>query len=182
MVKKINRSGTRRILALVLLVALGVFLPGCVPASGPAEPEVPEAREAAFIAQYIRTNGYHEDVEYPVVTVIRTREELEAYREANADRYDLSQWDVSERYDEAYFESNALLLVLLEEPSGSNRHEVRSVLLLDDGMEIGIDRILPEIGTTDMAEWHIFIEIAAEDLVEGEIAVRFEDKEATAEE
>lgn len=182
MTKHIERKRFRGIAALVLLAALAAFLPGCGPAPGPEEPETPETREAAFIAQYIRTNGYHEDVEYPVVTVIRSPEELEAYREANEDRYDLAQWDVAERYDASYFEANALLLVLLEEPSGSNRHEVRGVTVGENGIEIGIDRILPEIGTTDMAEWHIFIEIAAEDLVSDEIAVLFEDKEATAEE
>ena len=91
------------------------------------------------------------------VTVIESVEALNSYYEENQDRYDLAQWDVTERYDEAYFSENVLLLVLLEEGSGSNRHEVTAVMKQEDGMEIAIDRILPEIGTTDMAEWHIFI-------------------------
>ena len=32
-----------------------------------------------FVPQYIRTNGYHKDVEYPVVKIIRSVDGLKAY-------------------------------------------------------------------------------------------------------
>ena len=48
--------------------------------------------------------------------------------------------------------------MLLEEGSGSVRHKVESVIIgTDDICYISIDTIVPEVGTDDMAEWHILI-------------------------
>lgn len=135
---------------------------------------LPRTEACKFKAQYSRTNGYHEGVEYPIVKIIRSVDELKAYYEANQGRYHLGRKDAAyanepigfldacDRYDEAYFEEQMLILVLLEEGSGSVRHEVKSVELTEeDGktqMTIRIDSITPDICTDDMAEWHIFIE------------------------
>lgn len=124
-----------------------------------------------FGAQYIRTDGYHEFVKYPVVKIIRSVRELNAYYEANKERYGLGRrdnvasdmtigfLDACDKYDGAYFEDHILIMVLLEESSGSNRHQVRSVHMSAGGQCcIYIDRIIPEAGTCDMAQWHILIE------------------------
>ena len=124
-----------------------------------------------FNARYIRTNGYREDVKYPVVKIIRSVGELNAYYEANKEGYSLGRndnvysdttigfLDACDKYDDAYFEDHILIMVLLEEGSGSIRHEVQSVNVSADGQCcIYIDRIVPEVGTCDMAEWHILIE------------------------
>jgi len=123
---------------------------------------------ADFNARYIRTDGYYEGAEYPVVTVISTKEELDKYCEKYETRYDLiSQSSASsgastgflgvvENYTESFFESNFLVIVLLEENSGSVRHEV---LRVAENGDIAIKRLIPEIGTADMAEWNIIIEL-----------------------
>ena len=41
--------------------------------------------ECDFSAQYIRTDGYHEDVRYPIVKIIRSVHELNDYYEKNKD-------------------------------------------------------------------------------------------------
>ena len=130
------------------------------------------SRECGFSAQYVRTNGYHEDAQYPRVAVIRSVAELEAYYEANKDFYYLEKredpasdstigfLDACEKYDDAYFEDQILILVLLEEGSGSIRHDVTAVTVDGDGnMTISINTIVPQAGTADMAEWHIFVEV-----------------------
>lgn len=114
-----------------------------------------------FDAQYIRTNGYHKDVQYPVVRIIRSAGELNAYCEANKNEYSLERnfLGACNKYDDAYFEDKILVMVLLQESSGSNSHKVRSVNVGGDGQcYIYIDRIVPEAGTCDMAQWHILIE------------------------
>lgn len=127
----------------------------------------------SFSAQYIRTNGYNENTDYPIVTVIRSRKELKSYYRKNKKYYDLERkdkiysdttggfLDACDKYTDEYFETNSLILILLEEGSGSNRHEVQNVYLdaQNSSWEITIDRKVPEIGTCDMAEWHIFLEI-----------------------
>lgn len=124
-----------------------------------------------FTPQYIRTNGYHEDVEYPVVKIIRSVDELNSYYNENKEKYSLERredpasdstigfLDACDKYNAEYFEDQILVMVLLEEGSGSNRHNVDNVKLGSDGkLYISIRSIVPEVGTCDMAEWHILIE------------------------
>ena len=133
--------------------------------------EIPEGVAVNFDVQYIRTDGYHEGTEYPDVKIIRSVDELNAYYAVNKDKFDLERkdkvysdttigfLDACDKYDEAYFENQTLVMVLLEEGSGSNRHEVDNVKLGSDGkLYISINTIVPEAGTCDMAEWHILIE------------------------
>ena len=132
--------------------------------------DVPLSPTIDFEAQYIRTDGYNENVRYPVVKIIRSVRELNAYYEENKENYNLERrdtvysdapmgfLDACDKYDDAFFEDRILIMVLLEESSGSNRHEVQSVHMSTDGKcEISIDTIVPEIGTADMAQWHILI-------------------------
>lgn len=124
-----------------------------------------------FGVQYIRTDGYHEDVAYPVVRIIRSIDELYSYYNANKEKYDLDRkekvyadstigfLDACNKYDEAYFEKQILVMVLLEEGRGSIRHNVQSFSKGDDGIYyVNIDTIVPEMSTDDMGEWHILVE------------------------
>ena len=157
-------------------------------------PQTDDIKECEFSARYIRTNGYHDGVRYPVVTVIHSVDELNAYYEANKDKYSLERrtgtiysdstigfLDACDKYDEEYFESQILLLVLLEEGSGSVRHKVEWVATNDDGIVVDITTIVPEVGTDDMAEWHILIEPEAGVLAEDadDITVFIDGKDAT---
>lgn len=133
---------------------------------------VPDGSSLNFNVQYIRTNGYHEGTEYPAVKIIRSVDELNAYYKANKDKYDLERHgtvysdttigflDAVDKYDETYFENQLLVMVLLEEGSGSVRHNIESVIKgTDNACHINIDRVVPEMGTDDMAEWHILVEL-----------------------
>ena len=123
--------------------------------------------------QYIRTNGYQDGVQFPKVAIIRSMDELNSYYEANKNTFYLERkekvysdttigfLDACDRYDEAYFEKGYLVFVLLEEGSGSVRHKVTGSTISSDGeLGIYIDAIVPEIGTADMAEWHIILEFS----------------------
>ncbi len=108
---------------------------------------------------YVRTDGYVDGAKYPVVTLINDTAALKDYISSNEGTYNFESEElksVSARFDEEYFKENALVLVLLEENSGSIRHEITGIS--DDGV-IGLTRSLPEMGTDAMAQWHIFIEI-----------------------
>lgn len=122
--------------------------------------------------QYIRTDGYQEGAQYPKVEIIRSREELNSYYSDHKDTFNLERrekvysdttigfLDACDRYDDAFFESKYLVFVLLEEGSGSIRHEVQSVELIEGKqLAVSINTIVPEIGTDDMAQWHIILEL-----------------------
>ena len=154
-----------------------------------ADGSVFEPDSYAFSAQYIRTDGYHEGVEYPRVTVIRSRQELESYYEANKTLYNLERreevysdtsigfLDACDRYDDAYFAEQDLILILLEEGSGSVRHQVTDVHR-NQNWQITVKRQVPELGTCDMAQWHIFVEIQMGKVIseseEADIQIRFQ--------
>ena len=115
--------------------------------------------------QYIRTQ-YTGLVTSPAVIVIKSPGELEKYI---ADSFGYRRDGVmyhaesdftyaAEKYGDDFFAKNYLVFVVISEHSGSNRHEVESITASGD---IIINRIVPEIGTSDMAQWHIIIELDA---------------------
>lgn len=123
--------------------------------------------------QYIRTNGGTENDQFPYVTIIHSVQELEQYYNEQKDHFSLEHrenvssdstigfLDACERYDEAYFKENYIILLRLEESSGSNRHEVTATTINSDGeLSIHVKTICPEVGTCDMAQWHIILEFS----------------------
>ncbi len=116
--------------------------------------------------KYIRTDGYNEIIDYPMLVKITSRGELDRYVEAYKDIFYLGSRetvysdttvgfaDAIIGYDDAYFAENELWLAVLEEGSGSIRHEFKGIT----GGFLNIDSTAPEVCTDDMAEWHIIVE------------------------
>ena len=138
----------------------------------PLQEDPSVADDVDFATRYIRTDGYHENAMYPAVRLIRSAEDLNKYYEETKDLYDLGHRgdpaadstigfsDACKRYDDRFFETHSLVLVLLEESGGSNRHKVTAVRQNAEGkLTVDIETIIPEIGTCDMAQWHIFVEV-----------------------
>ena len=182
----------KRIRAFLLVGIMLLSLPGCLWSSG--KPEIMHTgpsgtagtepdTELEYRAQYIRTNGgYEATVLYPGVRIIHSLQELNDYYTTWHGVFDLERkeqvysdttigfLDACDRYDEAFFEENYLIFVLLKEGSGSIRHAVRSVTQTEDKLiAISIGRNVPEAGTDDMAQWHIMIELSRDVIVENSI-------------
>lgn len=174
---------TRGIIILLIL-ALAISAAGCRPA------EQTVSAHPDFAVQYIRTNGYHNGRLYPIVSVVETKAELAAYYEINRGDYDLERnqnpssdftigfQDAIDRYDDAFFTDKLLVLVLLEEGSGSIRHLAKEIFIDNDNMNILIERQVPQVGTADMAEWHIIFEIRKSEYHNQNIKVYFSVKRA----
>ena len=64
------------------------------------------------------------------------------------------------QYDDDFFASHFLVLITTAENSGSNRHELTSIEEDNGVLNIYIDRLLPFVGTMDMAGWLIMIELS----------------------
>lgn len=68
------------------------------------------------------------------------------------------------QYDETFFKSHNLILVTLQESSGSTRHEVVDLHLSaeENGFSLcpEIVRTISSVSTCDMAQWNIFMEIS----------------------
>lgn len=141
-----------------------------------AEFDRTEAMAVAYNAQYIRTNGYQSGAKFPRVQIIDSLQALQAYYTANRETFDLERkekvyadttagfLDACDRYDEAFFENSFLIFALLEEGSGSVRHRVTGVERnADQKLAISVISELPGgVGTSDMAEWHVILELSRE--------------------
>ena len=109
-----------------------------------------------YRVQYVDTDGYVDGMEYPQVKIFDDSAGLTDYIDNNNDIYDKTDLlNAVKKYDSEWFDNNKLLVVLIEEPSGSITHKVTE---LTDSYVV-IDRISPGGGTEDMAEWHILIEV-----------------------
>lgn len=138
--------------------------------------------------QYIRTDGYADGAKFPRVAVIESKDALDSYYHSNKDTFDLERrqmvysdstigfMDACHRYDERFFENSYLVLVLLEEGSGSVRHKVAGIEKTDDAVLVKIQRIVPEMGTDDMAQWHIILEVkrTGKPVTEEQVLVEFQ--------
>ena len=146
-------------------------------------------RNIDFGAQYIRTNTPSFEADFPIVTAIRSKDELTAYYDTNKDKLGLGKqggaFDAAcKKYDDKFFEDNALIFVVLEEGSGSISHNVESVKIDDSGeLHINILSISPESGTCDMAYWHIMVAVPKQDTPDSseDILVYYNDKVMTNE-
>jgi len=132
---------------------------------------------------YFRTDlsGYTES-SYPKIIKIKSVRELNDYFENNKDYYQFhirflgepSMEDVvfssGTAYNEEFFESSLLLFIVLEEGSGSVRHRAGDVVQNSGSLSVNITRVIPEIGTADMAQWHIVIAMD-KSLADNDIAV-----------
>ncbi len=148
-----------------------------------AQPQIPDgSTPISFIAKPVRTNGYSDSIKYPAVVVISSLQQLNDYYSAHKEVFDLERKEIYfpgpselgflnlyDQYDEAFFEENYLIFTILEEGSGSIRHNVESVALTSDGkLSVFIRSIVPEVCTDDMAEWHIILELQRSTAIESE--------------
>jgi len=127
------------------------------------EPPLEEGDVSSMKVVYDRIS-WRENMED--TSVIRSVEELQSfYDELKA--ADINQlndevvWRLTGgEYNNNFFANNFLVLITVAESSGSNRHELMSISEDDSVLDIEINRILPFIGTADMAGWLITIELS----------------------
>ena len=139
----------KRTLAILLLCLL--FTACRIPSDNtdPIESPLPTAPAE----QYIRTGGT--DGTYPRTVRIDSTNALADYLSS----VDLTALrTATSDYDKAFFTDFTLLLILLEEPSGSIRHAVTAIDENANGdLAVTVDRTMPGDGTDDMAYWHILV-------------------------
>ena len=134
-----------------------------------------------FNVQYIREGAKKEPTVYPAVRVIHSVDEMNRYLQ-NETYMSENLVEACNKYDENYFKSQLLIIVLLEEGSGSIRHEVEQVGIDAGKTIVDIKTIVPEVGTCDMAYWHVLIEPeAGVDVASEEDVIVFLDGRNTSE-
>ena len=156
------------------LEAIDIIPPEIKKDTSPDEPVSYDAPSYAFTAQYVRTDVMGDAGDFPSVIVLNTFDELNAYIEDNRELFDLESEfiDAVARYDEEYFLRQNIVLIRLEEGSGSIRHELTDVRRNDLGRwQLSLDRVTPEVQTADMAQWHIILEVQMGKVIDADDAI-----------
>ena len=128
------------------------------PTTVPTEPDMPV--ELAFVAKYVSVGQYLE-IEYPVVSLIRSVDELQAHCAAYSIfcKQNVFQ-NAIVGYDEAFFAEKTLILILKYEGTISVSHEVTGVTQVEkDQVTVAVDRQCPEAGSDAIAIWYFFVEV-----------------------
>ena len=114
--------------------------------------------------------GYSDTTEYPVVSIITSKEGLNVYLDAYDYLYpdDTTGYEalreVAANYDEAYFEEHALISVLLERNSGSISFTINSITKEGSTVTVDITRNVPDMGTQEMALTQYLFEVSKDDV------------------
>ena len=131
----------------------------------------------AYPVQYIRTDYFGRDRRpFPYAVAIGSAEELGAYYDKNQAYFHMERRetvysdttigfpDACDRYDAAFFRDHKLLFLVLEEGSGSVRHEILDLRPSDDqtAWTVTVRCMTPELVTDDMAAWHLMLELPAD--------------------
>ena len=108
-----------------------------------------KGEEIPFEAKIDKTGSYTSGKAFPKISVVKNKEDLGA----------IDYLSYGDKYDEEFFKTKALIVIELQETSGSVRNEVTKVVKNGEKITIGIKKTIPEIGTADMAEWAVYVEV-----------------------
>ncbi|MCL2217318.1 MAG: copper amine oxidase N-terminal domain-containing protein [Defluviitaleaceae bacterium] len=128
----------------------------------------PENRQG-FNSRYIRTIYHHGRVEAAPVTVTSAHELSQFIAAYRSSWHSSVEHDLGLDYPDAFFDENFLVIISVQETSGSTEHRVESVN--EKGL-IVINRLTPMIGTHDMAQWLIVVELC-NDFIPESFSVEF---------
>lgn len=133
-----------------------------------SESEGEEAVSVASAAVFAPLGLPEPEADWPVCLSFASKPELDAFYKDNVDRLGLDYGlegqrflDYIDRYDEAYFRENALVIVLFGESDSSTTHRLESVTVQNGALQINILRDSPEIVLTALAQWAALVEVDA---------------------
>jgi len=119
---------------------------------------LPTYTSIKFDTKSIQTHLYNDNYVAPTKDIITSVSDIKKYQET----YKETNLDLSlNAYTEDYFNDKVLVIVTIQESSGSTTNKVGSIFKADNltSLDIMVDRKVAEIGTDDMATWHLLVEI-----------------------
>jgi hypothetical protein len=111
-----------------------------------------------FSSKSIQTHIYIDSFNSPSVDIIKSLSDLEKYKVKYNDETLYSSFD---KYSKSYFSNNVLVIVNIQESSGSNTNKIDRIAKdkAFNRIDIFVKRDVAGIGTADMAMWHLIAEI-----------------------
>lgn len=118
----------------------------------------PNITNIEYESMNIQTHLYIEGMNSPQTDIIKSTNDLDKY----IDKFkDDTLKDKLSKYNDEYFKNKVLVIVTIAESSGSNTNKIDRISKLEgsDTLDVFVERKVSEIGTADMAMWHLIAEI-----------------------
>ena len=148
----------KKLISLFCVLAALLTLFGCnTPAPDECKYETNVVRIGSFLDPVLYEGSLNPDIP---IHKLDTLADLEKFKEKASSSYSLDSFHTAtEKYDEAFFAENSLLLIGTAAESGSYVFKVKSVSINGIHCTVSIDKISSIVMTTDMAAWFITVAI-----------------------
>lgn len=146
-----------------LIVIFSILFLVCVKVIVTDFPKEMEQRgDIKYSAKSIKTHIYIEDMSSPRIDVISNLQQMYDYSNRF---YDENLRVELNKYTNEFFDNNSLIIVTIQEGSGSINNIVTDVKRVNTStLDIIINRDVPQVGTADMAMSHLIIELNTSNL------------------
>lgn len=144
------------ILGIILIIALVIVSVICIIRPMLKEDKKIENTDLQYKAEAIRTHLYKENIQESVVDIINNINDLNKYMDEYEDN---GLHEKLSKYAQEYFTTKSLIIVTKPESSGSNTNTINRVEKINNTLNIYVERQVPDMGTADMAMWHLIIEL-----------------------
>lgn len=148
----------KKMISLFCVLAALLTLFGCnIPAPDECKYETNVVYIGSFLEPVLYEGSLNPDIP---IHKLDTLADLENFKEKASSSYSLDSFHTAtEKYDEAFFAENSLLLIGTAAGSGSYDFKVKSVSINGIYCTVNVDRSAPPVITQDMAAWFITVAI-----------------------
>lgn len=108
---------------------------------------------------YLRTDGKRKGVKYPSGVLISSKKALQDYYKENCRYYAMAGEfkKTIDSFGKTFFKTKQLVVLRLETGSGSDSYRVIDMDYKNKSYQVKVEKTKAEIGTCDMAQWHILV-------------------------
>jgi len=119
-------------------------------------------KDLNFEQTLIKTGAYFDEMNGSKAKIIKNMSEVEEYVVIYNDEQLKNELKI---YNDSYFSEKALVIIAIQESSGSNWNTLNTLKIIDNNLVCNVLRHQPEVGTCDMAMNYILVQIDKKDIV-----------------
>jgi len=147
---------------LVLLIVVGICINVLVENSNMV------SKDLNFEQTLIKTGAYFNEIEGSTAKIIKSILDINEYVLTYNDEQLKNELKI---YNDTYFFEKALVIIAIQESSGSNWNTLNTLKIIDNKLVCNVVRHQPEVGTCDMAMNYIFVQVDKKDIINVKNAV-----------
>lgn len=141
---------------LVLLIVVGICINVLVENSNMV------SKDINFEQTLIKTGAYFDEIDGSTAKIIKSIVDIKEYVLIYNDE---QLKDELKTYNDSYFLEKTLVIIAIQESSGSNWNTLKTLKIIDNKLICSIVRHQPEVGNCDMAMNYILVQVDKKDII-----------------